>query len=124
MIVDRIRPQLPASSKLSFSLAFTVAIVPPLVAQEAAILRLVADGKPWHLVQKNGTTGQITFRAGGEAMMQFGSQTLSPRWRAAGNGQLCLRPLPVVPEHCVDLRAEGKTIIGLNGGKEQFRLLR
>lgn len=94
------------------------------VAQQTSLVRSVADGKPWSMVQANGEMGKITFSDAGKATMQIGDRTLSPAWREAENGRLCLKIVVVIPERCVTLLRDGKSIIGVNNGAQQFRLFR
>lgn len=124
MTINLAKPLLPNSWKPIVSVAFALMIVSPVDAQEAERLRLVADGKPWRMVQRDGMTGEITFQPGGKATMQSGSRTLAPSWRAGENGKLCIKPMPIIPERCVDLRRDGRAVVGTNQDGEQFRLSR
>ncbi len=96
----------------------------PAIAQQNALIRTVADGKPWSMAQTDGTAGQVTLMPDGKGRMVMGSMTASPTWRETENGQLCIKPMLIVPERCATLQRDGATIVGLNSGKVQFRLTR
>lgn len=99
-------------------------IAPRAIAQQPSLIHRLADGKPWSLVQNDGTTGQIALFPDGKATMTIGSRTLAPTWRTNGAGQLCLQPLPVVPERCIDLKPDGAAILGARNARIEFRLFR
>lgn len=98
--------------------------IAPAISQQGSLVPVVADGKPWTMTNVDGSGGQITLTSDGKGTMALGSRTISPSWRQSETGQLCIKPVMVVPERCATLRRDGAAIIGLRDGQLQFRLTR
>jgi hypothetical protein len=104
--------------------AFPVMLAGSAVAQQGSLVRTVADGKPWTMANTAGPGGQITLMPDGKGRMVMGAMTASPTWREGEKGELCLKPMLVMPERCATLQREGAAIVGLDKGQVKFRLTR
>lgn len=107
-------------------LALPATGAPPAFAQsqQASLVSVITDGRPWSMTMPDGAKGTITFNQGGTARMTVGERALNPSWRQAENGQLCLKPMVLMPERCATFRREGQAIVGHHDGKPGMRLTR
>jgi hypothetical protein len=84
----------------------------------------VADGKPWQMFYpERNTTGSLTLKPDGTGALLNGAISLQPTWRATSDG-LCMKPAMLMPERCLKLLINGRSVDAIEDGKLVFRLFR
>jgi hypothetical protein len=83
----------------------------------------VADGQPWKMTMEDGRPGMLVLFQNGTGKMTGGPMELTPKWRSTPDG-LCLKPGALLPERCVQLVRSSNGYVGLQEGKQAFKLER
>lgn len=83
----------------------------------------VADGRPWKMTMEDGRPGILVLFQNGTGKMTGGPMELTPKWRSTPDG-LCLKPGALLPERCVQLVRSSNGYVGLQEGKQAFKLER
>lgn len=100
-----------------------LAVATPSFAQSRSLTHQIADGQPWSMLMAEGRNGRLTLRPNGTGQMRAGPMEIEAIWREGPEGGLCVKP-GIAPERCVILRQEGSAIVGMQQGKDVFRLTR
>lgn len=101
----------------------TVASTNASKAEEPSPSHKITDGRTWKMTTDDGRVGTLVLFPNGTGKMAGGLMDLSPKWRPTPDG-LCLKPGALLPERCVKLVRSGNGYVGLNGGKQAFKLER
>jgi hypothetical protein len=113
--------------RVILALATVLAVLyPPATtrAQSTYIMNTLADGLPWDLVQDEAVVGHVSLGLDGRAVLQLGTSRISPTWRIARNGELCLKVLRLLPELCATLWHTKEGFIIKMNRQGEYRLSR
>ena len=111
-------------SAIAVFLAGTQAMLWVAALRAESLAPHIADGRPWQMFYpERSTTGSLTLRPDGTGILLNGAVTLQPEWRATSDG-LCMKPALLIPERCLKLLINGKSVDAIEDGKLVFRLFR
>ncbi len=94
-----------------------------VAGSDASLAAKIADGRSWRITMEDGRVGALTLFQNGTGKMAGGPMELAPKWRPTRDG-LCLKPGALLPERCVRLVRTSSGYIGLQDGKQAFKLER